>query len=211
MPAAGDIDLLNRELSRVGLLLEHDGRLPSATTLLAGGPVLGSWWGHPHGQRIYAVLETFVEREGALCVKLVNAKRTYVHRALWPAFLVLVRTDEKKRASLLSPLARRVREHVLEKGHARGDELVAARFGPPRELTKAGSELETALLLHVDSVHTASGAHTKIYRSWPTWAKGSGVRDTGLSPAQARRELAAAIERLGADALGRPGLTIPLL
>jgi len=206
-----DSELLNTELERIGLLLEHDKLLPSATTLLAGGPVQGSWWGAPHGQRIYAVLEAFAEGEGALCVKLVNAKRTYVHRALWPAFLALVRTDERERASALSPLALRLRERVLEQGEVRGDELVTARFARPQELTKAGSELETALLVHVDSVHTSAGAHTKIYRRWPSWAQAHAVAETRLTPEQARGELAGAVERLGTNIPGRPKLKIPLL
>jgi hypothetical protein len=206
-----DLERLLAELSRIGLLLEHDQRLPSATALLAGEPIRGSWWGPPHGQRIYAVLEAFSEREGALCVKLVNSKRTYVHRSLWPALLTLAQERESERSRALSPLAQQLREQVLRDGEARADALVASNFAKAGELNRAGAELEVALLVHVDSIHTPSGAHTKVFRAWPAWGKAHAVLDRASTPEQCREELRAAVERLGAGAAGQSRLKVAIL
>ena len=83
-----DASRIESELDRIGLLMQHDKALPSATTIIAGGPIAGSWWGHPKGKRIYEVLEELAGGPLALCVKLVSGKRTYVHPRLWSPFLV---------------------------------------------------------------------------------------------------------------------------
>jgi hypothetical protein len=208
MSTDDDVRLLERELARLGLLLEHDLALPSATALLAGAPIRGSWWGHAQGQRIYAALEAFADGEGSLVVKAVDGKRTYVHRALWPALLVLARSEEAARRGELQPLARRLLERVMETDNVRLDALVASGFAPSKELTKAGAELEAALLLHASSVHTESGAHTKLYRSWRAWAAQSGVNPDAVTLTEARDSLTRAFERLSAGGSRRPKLTL---
>jgi ankyrin repeat protein len=40
----------------VEVLLEHDRELPSVTSIVAGEPISGSWWGHPLGHAIYDLL-----------------------------------------------------------------------------------------------------------------------------------------------------------
>ena len=45
----GALQRVERELERIGLLLEHDKELPSVTLLVAGEPIRGSWWGHALG------------------------------------------------------------------------------------------------------------------------------------------------------------------
>jgi hypothetical protein len=206
-----DLERLHAALSRSGLLLEHDQRLPSATTLLAGAPLQGSWWGPPHGKRIYAVLEAFAAGEGALCVKLVNAKRTYVHRSLWPAFLTLVNARAAGSCRELSPLAGRLHAHVVGVGRVRADELVTAGFAQSRALAKAGAELDLRLLVHVDSVHTSAGVHTKVYCSWPVWAERHGVEPSDETPGECRKQLAGAVARLQAGARADQKLEVPLI
>ena len=44
-------------LEDAGILLVQDATLPSVTTLVAGGPVRGSWWAHEQSHSIFAVLE----------------------------------------------------------------------------------------------------------------------------------------------------------
>ncbi len=210
MSTEDDVRLLERELARIGLLLEHDSVLPSATALLAGSPIRGSWWGHAQGQRIYEALETFAEDEGALVVKAVNAKRTYVHRSLWPALVSLVRSYEGRRARSLTPLAQRLLDHVRNSDNVRLDALVASGYASSKELTKAGAELETALLVQASSLHTDSGAHTKLYRPWPAWAKDNAVDPDSVPLTDARDSLTRALERLWAGGSRRPPLT-PLI
>ena len=207
--SSDDVRLLEHELARIGLLLEHDPELASATTLIAGGPIRGSWWGHALGRRIYAALETFADGEGALVLKLVNDKRTYVHRSLWPAVLSLVTSEETAHGTPSSPLAAKLLDLVLEADNVRLDALVASGFATSQALTKAGRELESALRVHASGLHTESGAHTKLYRSWAAWAKEHGV-DPAAAPtlARARTSLTAAVERLAAGASRRPKLTL---
>src|SRR5688500_6338715 len=49
-------DLLAR-LERDGILLLSDASLPSVVSMVAGGPVRGSWWSHPQGKRIFALTQ----------------------------------------------------------------------------------------------------------------------------------------------------------
>jgi hypothetical protein len=90
----GALARVERELDRIGILLEHDKELASVTLLVAGEPKRGSWWGHPLGHEIYALLHELHERSGKLDAKLVNGKRTYVHARLWPAFLAVARDPD---------------------------------------------------------------------------------------------------------------------
>ncbi len=60
---------------------------PSLTVTIAGSPIRGSWWGHPKGHDIYAVLQKIEKSKALLTCTLANGKVTYIHRRLWPAFV----------------------------------------------------------------------------------------------------------------------------
>ena len=87
-----------RALARQGLLLLQDPRLPSVAGLVAGGPVHGSWWGHPKGQQIFRVSEWLADHPEVLVNRLVSRKVTYVHRRLWPAILAVARARAQEQA-----------------------------------------------------------------------------------------------------------------
>ena len=74
-------------LKAYGLLMMTDARLPSVAGLVAGGPVRGSWWGHPQSHAMYAVLVKMEHDPAMLVTKLISSKVTFVHRALWPAVI----------------------------------------------------------------------------------------------------------------------------
>lgn len=190
---------VERELERIGLLLEHDTALPSVTRLVAGEPIRGSWWGHPQGHAIYELLHELGERSGALDAKLVNGKVTYVHPRLWPAFLALARDPDPARRRGLSPLARRLLVRV-EDGPERLDVLRRAGFAESKQLTAAARELETRALVHSASVHTESGAHARVLQSWHAWVAARGARPAKRTLDTARRELVEAGARLAAGA-----------
>jgi len=65
------------------------GPVPSLAEAVAGGPIRGSWWGHPRGREIFLAAEAVVESGDVLVCKLVEGKVTYVHRRLWPALVRL--------------------------------------------------------------------------------------------------------------------------
>ncbi|HMG73641.1 MAG TPA: hypothetical protein VK582_09075 [Pyrinomonadaceae bacterium] len=73
------------------VLVSAKGPVPRLTEAIAGEPIKGSWWGHPKGQQIFAVLEAVTESEDILVCRLVKGKVTLVHRRLWPALVRLAK------------------------------------------------------------------------------------------------------------------------
>lgn len=71
------------------VLVSAKGPVPRLTEVIAGEPIKGSWWGHPKGQQIFAILETVTDSEDVLVCRLVKGKVTLVHRRLWPALVRL--------------------------------------------------------------------------------------------------------------------------
>jgi hypothetical protein len=75
---------------RHGIVLQAArGPVPSLAEEIAGGPIRGSWWGHPKGHEIFRVADAVSESDEVLVCKLVDGKVTYVHRRLWPALVKL--------------------------------------------------------------------------------------------------------------------------
>lgn len=69
------------------VLVSAKGPAPRLTEVIAGGPIKGSWWGHPKSHQIWAILEVVTESEDVLVCRLVKGKITLVHRRLWPALV----------------------------------------------------------------------------------------------------------------------------
>ena len=67
------------------VLVSAKGPVPRFTEAIANGPVKGNWWAHPKSHQIFEALQTVVESGEVLVCRLVNGKRTLVHRRLWPA------------------------------------------------------------------------------------------------------------------------------
>jgi hypothetical protein len=66
---------------RHGIVLQAArGPVPSLAEAIAGGPIRGSWWGHPKGQEIFRVAEAVSERPDVPVCRLIDGKVTYVHR-----------------------------------------------------------------------------------------------------------------------------------
>jgi hypothetical protein len=88
--AAGDLPELLELLEAEGVLLESaKGPIPNVAELVAGGPITGSWWGHPAGHEIFAALNRLADAPDVARMRLLNGKVTLVHRRLWPALLRL--------------------------------------------------------------------------------------------------------------------------
>lgn len=143
----------------------------SLVEAVVGGPVKGSWWGHPQGGLIYALAGALEDSPDVLVVKLAAGKVTFVHRRLWPALLRLASDAGHRRRALrhLGAEARRLLARVERVGELRLDEL--ARTPQRRRALKAAAqELERRLLAFGTSVHTAQGRHATVLRSWRSWA-----------------------------------------
>ena len=189
---------VERALRQYGLLLEHDKELPSVTCIVAGEPIAGSWWGHPLGHQIYALIGEFERGCGKLSAKIVDGKVTYVHERLWPAFLGVAQADVSERLAKFARPAVELYACVERYGPLRADsEHVSGTLaGTPREQTKTIRALEGQLLVHSDSLHTESGTHVKVLRTWTQWCTEHSVPVAALVPDSARRELDAALSAL---------------
>ena len=73
------------------VLVSAKGPVPRLAEAIAGEPIKGSWWGHPKGRQIFAILEAVTESEDVLVCRLVKGKITLVHRRLWPALVRLAK------------------------------------------------------------------------------------------------------------------------
>lgn len=176
-----------------GLLLVADNVLPSLATLVAGGPIRGSWWGHPKGHAIFRAAEALSDHPEALVVRLVSGKVTFVHRRLWPALLRAACALEPWQTRGLSKAARALLEHVTAEGRVQG------RGEPAREL-------ERRLLVFGEQVHTESGAHATRLETWERWARRAGVAQARTSAGRARKELEDALVALNTRFGGRARL-----
>jgi hypothetical protein len=99
-------------VKRNGVVLQAArGPVPSLAEAVAGGPIRGSWWGHPKGQEIFQAASAICESPDVLVCKMVEGKVTYVHRRLWPALVKLERRFRK------GQLARVWEEHTPSGAH----------------------------------------------------------------------------------------------
>jgi hypothetical protein len=183
-------------IERAGVLLEHDARWPSVSTMVAGEPVRGSWWGHPAGQAIFRVMGE-LEDEVAL-PKLLGGKVTLVHRRLWPALVAVGQARADWQTRKLKEDAADVLELVDAEGSIRSDDV---ELEPGcRAMSAIVTDLEKRLLLSSHQQHTESGKHVRVLQSWKAFAG-----QLGRLPklADAQRELEdAAVAFGGADAVG---------
>jgi hypothetical protein len=178
-----------RELDRYGLLLETDAQLPSLVAVVAGGPIRGSWWGHPLGHTIFATGEMLFHNRDVLLAKLVSGKATWIHRRLWPALLAAALSREAWQTRGLSAQARTLLADVEREGEARATGPVAR-------------ELEVRLLARGEQAHTASGRHAKVLESWPKWAGRVRVAPSSSS-AEGRRQLDETLDALNVRFSGK--------
>ena len=71
---------------RHGVVLESGrGPVVSLADAVVGGPIRGSWWGHPKGREIFALTRVVRDSKDICVCRIVGGKITYVHRRLWPA------------------------------------------------------------------------------------------------------------------------------
>jgi hypothetical protein len=185
---AGDALTLLR--ARRLMTLTPLGALPSLVAEVAGGPIAGSWWGHPEGKRIFGIATALEDAPEVLTGKLVAGKVAFVHELLWPPLLRLATDAGARRAAMqrLSPAARKLLALVERRGELRLDELPAAAVGArdAKEVSALRGELEKRLLLLGASVHTDSGRHAAVLRSWKSWCAQASSTHPGLAAAAAR-------------------------
>jgi hypothetical protein len=114
------------------VLVSARGPVPRLTEAIAGESINGSWWGHPKGQQIFAILEAVTECEDVLVCRLIKGKITLVHRRLWPALVRL--------AARFPPdqIAKVRQEHTASGRHV-NKEVPFPQWVPPAVLKQAES------------------------------------------------------------------------
>jgi hypothetical protein len=65
------------------------GVVPNVAQFIAGEPIRGSWWGHPAGKEIYAVLSELDEHPDLVSTRLIDHKVTLLHARVWPSVVRL--------------------------------------------------------------------------------------------------------------------------
>jgi hypothetical protein len=124
-------------VERHGMVLQAArGPVPSLAEAIAGGPIRGSWWGHPKGREIFRVAEAVSESPEVLVCRLVEGKVTFVHRRLWPALVKLAPRYRKEQ------LARVWSEHTPSGAHR--TRRIAFPAWVPSEVTKEAKRLSLA-------------------------------------------------------------------
>jgi hypothetical protein len=156
MSAATAVDEVRAALARHGVLFAHDPVLPSVTTLVAGVPIAGSWWGHSAGHAIFRVLSD-LEDEVAW-PKLVDGKVTLVHHSLWPALAAIGEARQAWQTRGVSAALLAAADRVAEDSELEAGELDLSS----RDVTL----LERRLLVLGRQKHTGSGRHERVLASW---------------------------------------------
>lgn len=94
------------------VLMSARGPVPNLAEAIAGGPIRGSWWGHPDSHAIFRIATAVAESPDVHVCRLVDGKITFVHRRLWPALARLSDDLPKKRIAA-------VRDEHTPRGHHR--------------------------------------------------------------------------------------------
>jgi hypothetical protein len=152
-------------LEREGLLICHDPKIESATMIIAGEPIAGTWWPHPKGGLIYDALGVLDEE--VAWPKLVKAKVTLVHQRLWPSLLVAGTSKAAWQTHKLKADSKWLLEQVSSKKSLRSDKLDL----PPgsRKMGVVVTDLEQRLLVCTRSEHTEGGHHARYVETWAVW------------------------------------------
>src|SRR5438309_10439470 len=105
-------------VERHGIVLQAArGHLPNLAEATAGGPIRGSWWGHPKGKEIFRAVRAIRESLDLLVCKLVEGKITYVHRRLWLALIKLASRFRKEQLANVWDEHTRSGPHQLRREH----------------------------------------------------------------------------------------------
>jgi hypothetical protein len=106
------------------------GPVPSMAEWIAGGPIRGSWWGHPSSHEIYRVLTRVRASPDVVAVRLINGKITLIHRRLWPALVRAADRFPPERLAAIDEL------HTASGAH-RTTEIPFPDWVPAEDLTAA--------------------------------------------------------------------------
>lgn len=147
-----------------------DPTVPSVVSIVVGGPVAGSWWGHPAGRLVYQIGEELEGDSDIQLVKLWRGKLTLVHRSLWSPLVRVGRARAPWQTTGLSEPGRLLLDFVERTRTIRSDALPTDFPAGSHAFRPALRDLERRLLVLTRSVHTTTGAHALEAESWAAWS-----------------------------------------
>ncbi len=168
MSRSADTRKLLKALERDGVLLIHDKVLPSATSIIAGEPVRGSWWSHPLANDIYDAMQP-LDRV-ATRTKLVAEKETFVHERLWPALVTIGASRARWQLDDLPAEARGILASTSRSRLPKPAKDLAPTIAA-KSRQRAVRLLELRLLVQTYERHTESGTHAKYLQTWRAFAR----------------------------------------
>ena len=126
------------------VLVSARGPVPNLAQALAGGPIRGSWWGHPKARLMYRIFGAVSDSRQVLVCRLVGGKVTLVHRRSWPALvrlagrlpkrgLAAIREEHTalgKHRVVVTPYPRWVPKEVRRQAGRLSEAQALARLGP---------------------------------------------------------------------------------
>ena len=115
------------------VLVAAKGPVPRLAEAIAGAPFKGSWWAHPKGREIFAILGELEDSPDILVCRLVNEHVTFVHRRLWPALVRMAAHFKPKQ------LAQVRQEHTASGRHVNRE--TAFPKWVPQEILEASQAL----------------------------------------------------------------------
>jgi hypothetical protein len=188
-----------RQLTEYGLLMLQDPLLPCVVTIVAGGPIRGSWLSNPMARGTYQVLVALEEHPDVLHTKLLEGKVTMVHRRLWPDVVAAAKARATWQLNGLTPVAKWLLDSVDRETSLQTD-LLSPPIGVGRKaIPNAARELERCLLVHAIEVHTPSGKHAKVLQTWDRWLTETQLELDLPSQATARQRLEEVAARINHD------------
>ena len=102
-------------IRRHGAVLESGrGPLPSLADAVAGGPIRGSWWGHPKSGAIFRITRAVRDSKNILVCRAAG-KITFVHRRAWPALVRLAARFPKASLARIEEVHTASGKHVLRR------------------------------------------------------------------------------------------------
>jgi hypothetical protein len=138
--------------------------LPMLAEAIVGHPIRGSWMADPEVFRIYRLMRRLHRSPDVATVSLIQGKETFVDAALGPV-VERIAGDRARRAAAirsLPPLARKLLGEVESSGEVRMDHWSASQDAG----RAARLRLVEQWLAVSSSIHTESGYHTALVRSW---------------------------------------------
>jgi hypothetical protein len=126
------------------VLVSAKGSAPCLADAIAGAPIRGSWWSHPEGRRIFAILDAVRAHDDVLVCRLIDNKLTLVHRRLWPQLASIAgripaarlarvsetHTPSGRHSTSAAPFAEWVPAEVLAEAASTDPQQALATFGP---------------------------------------------------------------------------------